>query len=178
MSAPRLSGPRVALVPVPRAVARAVADATDPGPALAGVGLTAAAGWPHGDSGDALRPLADHGDGAGAGGTWLVVEGDRVVGECGWRGAPGADGAVEVGYGLAAPSRGSGLGTEAVAVLCAWAERQPGVRLVTAEVLPGNEASLRLLARLGFVESGSHPPYLRLVRPSPGAPRPRGRHVC
>lgn len=173
----RLAGPRVALVPVPGAVARAVAGAEPVGPALAELGLRAGAGWPHEDSADALRPLSEHHSPEQTG-TWLVVVGDEVVGDCGWFGAPDGDGAVEIGYGLAAGHRRQGLGTEAVAVLAAWAEQQPGVRLVTAEVLPGNEASLRLLIRLGFTEQGSHPPYLRLVRAVPGLPRPRGRHVC
>jgi hypothetical protein len=62
-------------------------------------------------------------------------------------------------------------------------ERRPGVRRLTAEVLPGNEASVRLLHRLGFVEvDGGVPPHVRLARAAPGAPavRPRiaGRHVC
>ena len=172
---PRLSGPRVALVPVPHRVAVSVVAGT--APELAGLGLTAAPGWPHADTADALRPLAEHGA-PGDGGTWLITRAGEVVGDCGWFGPPGEDGAVEIGYGLAAPARRQGLGTEAVAVLAAWAEQQPGVRLVTAEVLVGNEPSLRLLWRLGFVEQGSHPPYLRLVRTAPGAGRPRGRHVC
>ncbi len=178
MSAPvRLAGPRVALVPVPHPVAVAVAGSLPVEPALAAADLRAAPGWPHVDSGDALRPLAEYGS-SGDTGTWLVVVDGEVIGDCGWFGPPDDAGVVEIGYGLAARSRGRGFGTEAVGVLAAWVEQQPGVRLVTAEVLPGNEASLRLLARLGFSEQGSSPPYLRLTRAAPGLARPRGRHVC
>lgn len=178
MTAPvRLAGPRVALVPVPHPVAVAVAASVPVEPALAVVGLRATVGWPHADSPDALRPVAEHGE-PGDGGTWLVVVDAEVIGECGWFGPPDDAGVVEIGYGLAVGARGQGLGTEAVAVLAAWVEQQPGVRLVTAEVLPGNEPSLRLLTRLGFREQHSHPPYLRLVRPALSHARPRGRHVC
>ena len=175
----RLAGPRVALVPVPREVAAAVGAHDLPAVRreLAAVGLVPGAGWPHSDTADALGGLAEHDSAVG---TWLVTLGGEVVGDCGWRGEPDADGTVEIGYGLAAPWRRQGLGTEAVGLLAAWAEQQPQVRLVTAEVLVGNEPSLRLLLRLGFWEHGSTPPYLRMVRPAPGAPRPvvRGRHVC
>ena len=177
----RLAGPRVALVPVPRALAVAACGHADEAAdqALAAVGLVAGHGWPHADTHDALVGAAVDPDPA-APGTWLVVVDGRVVGECGWRGRPDGDGVVEIGYGLAPPSRGQGLGTEAVAVLAAWTEVQPDVRLLAAQVLVGNEPSLRLLARLGFVEHGSAPPHLRLVRPAPGRPLPppRGRHVC
>lgn len=176
-SATRLAGPRVALVPVPHAVAVAALQHRPVDVDLADVGLRAGVGWPHADSLDALRPLAEHGA-PGDGGTWLVCLEGQVVGECGWSGPADDAGAVGIHYGLAVPVRRQGLGTEAVAVLAAWAEQQPGVRLVAAEVLPGNEPSLRLLHRLGFREQGSHAPYLRLVRPAPGAARPRGRHVC
>lgn len=171
----RLSGPTLTLVPVPHEVAVDVAAGRVPD--LVPHGLSAARGWPHADTPDALRPMAEHGA-PGDLGTWLIVRDGEVVGDCGWFGTPDAEGVVEIGYGLAGPSRRQGLGTEAVAVLAAWAEQQPGVRLVTAEALVGNEASLRLLARLGFTEQGSHPPYLRLVRPAPGMTRPRGKHVC
>ena len=164
----------MALVPVPPAVAVAVVagEAAD----LAPLGLRAGPGWPHDDTVDAVREIAETPDPPA--GTWLVCVDGQVVGDCGWRGPADAQGAVEIGYGLAAPSRRQGIGTEAVAMLAAWAERQPGVRLVTAEVLPGNEPSLRLLTRLGFYEYQSVPPYLRLVRPAPGAARPRGRQLC
>jgi RimJ/RimL family protein N-acetyltransferase len=57
---------------------------------------------------------------------------------------------VEIGYGLAAPYRGKGYGTEAVRVLADWVAAQPGVTAVTADVEVGNNASRRLLERLGF----------------------------
>ena len=178
---PRLAGPRVSLVPVDRDLARAVVqDPASAAAALHVLGLVPGRGWPHDGTGDALRPLAEHGEPGDGSASWLVCVGTEVVGDCGWRGRPDADGTVELGYGLAVPSRGRGTGTEAVALLAAWAEQQPGVRLLTAEVLVGNEASVRLLHRLGFVEQGSNAPYLRLVRPGPGARRGhvRGRHVC
>lgn len=191
MTLPRLSGPRVTLVPAPHAVALAVAEARDVGAALAALGLVAGPGWPHADSADALRPHAEHGDPGEPAGVWLVVDGDAVVGDCGLAGLVDAQGDQEIGYGLAPPARGQGLGTEAVAVLCAWVERRPGVRRVIAEVEVGNEASGRLLARLGFVRTPATPPYDRWVCPvevqqERGAPvgrrlpegRVTGRHVC
>jgi RimJ/RimL family protein N-acetyltransferase len=145
---------------VTAAVARAVVDGAEIplGP------LTAAPGWPHTDTADALRPHAEHGNGGEAYGTFLVVVDGQVIGDCGWFGPPDDAGDVEIGYGLAASARGRGLGSEAVALLCAWVERQPGVRQVTAEVLAGNEPSRRLLTRLGFAEEPAQPPYVRFVR--------------
>ena len=173
MTLPRLVGPRVALVPLPRPVASAVLSGHGLDDALAAAGMRAAPGWPHEDSPDAVRALAEHGD---ATPSWLVVVDGEVVGDCGWAGPPDADGTVEVGYGLAAPARGQGVGTEAVAVLLAWTQAQPGVRAVAARVRVGNEASRRLLRRLGFVEEPADPPWVRAVHGS--GSRIRGRHVC
>lgn len=175
MTLPRLVGPRVALVPVTLPVARAAMSEDGLAAALAVHGLRPGSGWPHADSADALRPLAEHG-GRDDDGGWLVCVDGEVVGDCGWRGGPDTLGDVLLGYGIAAPARGQGLGTEAVAVLCAWAESRPGARRLVADVLPGNEPSLRLLRRLGFVEERGDPPYLRLVRER--EQRLRGRHVC
>ena len=98
------------------------------------------------------------------------------------------DGDQELGYGLVDAAHGQGLGTEAVGALCAVLELRPGVRRLTAEVLPGNEPSVRLLHRLGFVEvDGGSAPHVLLARAAPGEPPVRGRrpagritgrHVC
>ena len=177
MTLPRLYGPRVALVPVPRPVAVAVVGGGVVGDALAPLRLSPGEGWPHTDTADALRPLAEHGADGDDGG-WLVVVDGAVVGDCGWRGGPDAAGDVLLGYGLAVPARGHGLGTEAVAVLCAWAQAQPGVRRLVAEVHVDNAASRRLLRRLGFAEEPDDPPWVRCVLEPGTSARIRGRHVC
>jgi ribosomal-protein-alanine N-acetyltransferase len=130
--------------------------ACTPKVAQAVIGLTAipvrhAPDWPHEDTPDALRPVADHPELAG--GTFLVVEDGVVVGDCGWFGPPDEDGEVEIGYGLAPSARGRGVATEAVRLLLDWVRTQ-GARTVRAEVLPGNEPSWQLLLRLGFEQVG------------------------
>jgi ribosomal-protein-alanine N-acetyltransferase len=165
---PRLSGEHVTLVPVPQPLAAAVLAGDSTG-ALAGMGLSPGAGWPHEDTLDAMRALGEHGR-PGDESEWLVTLGDMAIGECGWRGGPGPDGSAEIGYGLAAPYRGRGLGAEATGLLSTWAEQQPHVRRLVARVRPGNEPSWRLLVRLGFEPDGEEPPYIRFVRPAPPLP--------
>lgn len=155
---PRLESARLVLVPQTKTAARALLAGEDPG-------LPLAAGYPHADTFDALRMFVENG-GPDDGG-WFVVLADsgRVVGDVGTFGPPDGEGRVEIGYGLAAPFRCRGLGTEAVAALVDWLVTAPDVLCVTARVEVGNDASRRLLARLGFAlvdESGSH---WRLERP-------------
>ena len=172
LSARRISTPRLVLEPLRHEVAVAI---------VAGdlSGVRRGDGWPHADTLDGLRGFAEHGEAGGDGG-WLITLRDdgRVIGDCGWRGGPDAAGEVLLGYGLALPARGQGLGTEAVAVLCAWAERQPGVERLVAEVHADNAASRRLLRRLGFSEQADDPPWVRCVRGPGEQPRIRGKHVC
>jgi len=107
--------------------------------------LPTAPGWPHADTPAGLA-YADRGAW-----TWLIVDDDgRIAGECGVKGAPGAAGQVEIGYGLAGPSRGRGLGTRAVAALVEELRARPGVRRIEAQVVADNLASRRVLERAGF----------------------------
>ena len=131
----------ITLTPVTHELARQVLDG-DPS------GVEHVADWPHADTYDALRPLADHPEHTGPG-TFLVLLDGVVVGDCGWFGPAGEDGEVEIGYGIAPSARGRGHGTAAVSLLLTWV-RAHGAATVRAEVLPGNEPSLRLLAGLGF----------------------------
>ncbi len=118
--------------------------------------------WPHADTFDALRPLAEHPEHTGPG-TFLILRDQVVIGDCGWFGPPDEDGEVEIGYGLAPSARGHGYATSAVSLLLDWVAAQ-GARSVRAEVLPGNTASLRLLDRLGFQDVGEHAGHRVLVR--------------
>jgi ribosomal-protein-alanine N-acetyltransferase len=127
--------------------------------------VDAAPGWPHDDTLDGLRLDAEHARSDDETGFLVTLAATgQVVGDAGWKGGPDAAGRVEIGYGLARPYRGRGLGTELVGLLTAWVAAQPGVRVVAAEVLAGNEPSLRALAAHGYVVERVEPPYAWLVR--------------
>lgn len=130
-------------------------------------GLLCAPGWPTVDTPDALGAFVEHGDPSAFAGWLITRRGDgAVVGDCGWRGGPDVNGDVEIGYGLARPSRGQGIGTEAVGALVEWVIAQRNVRRVVAEVLVGNTPSRRLLERLGFTWTHDVPPYVWYALPS------------
>ena len=158
---PRLESSRLVLVPQTIDAARALLAGED-------CGLPLAEGYPHADTFDALRMFVEHG-GPDDGGWFVVLSddgGDRVVGDLGTFGPPDDDGLVEIGYGLAAPYRGRGLGTEAVGTFVDWLVTAPGVRVVVARVEVGNEASRRLLARIGFDLTGEAGGHWTLIRPA------------
>ena len=136
-----IAGEGLLLVPVP-------ADRVDA--VLAGdlYPFTAGPGWPRDDTEAALSFRAVRGM------TWLITVDGVVVGELGTKGPPDAAGAVEIGYGLAGPSRGRGVGTRAASLLVRWLLARDDVRRVIAHVDPVNEPSIRLLRRLGFTRTG------------------------
>jgi RimJ/RimL family protein N-acetyltransferase len=109
-----------------------------------------APGWPHDDTRAGLSFVY-------RGGVALLVIDDegRVAGECGTKAPPDADGMVEIGYGLAARSRGRGLGTAAVAALVERLRADPSVRRIEAEVHAHNIASQRVIERQGLVRVDS-----------------------
>ena len=85
---------------------------------------------------------------------WLIRRKDgKTVGDLCFKGR-GADGAVEIGYGILPEQQGCGYATEAVAAAVRWAAEQPGVLRVEAETEPGNRASQRVLEKCGFLPSG------------------------
>lgn len=110
---------------------------------------TAGRGWPHDDTAAALAFRAARGA------TWLIAAEGIVVGDIGTKGPPDTRGAVEIGYGLAAPSRGRGIGTRAAGLLVEWLLARPDVRRVVAHVDPANTPSARLLQRVGFTRVGT-----------------------
>ena len=79
---------------------------------------------------------------------------DRVIGKCGFKGPPGADGAVEIAYGLAPEHQGKGYATEAAAALVTYAFSHRQVRVVRAHTLPESNASGRVLTKCGFRRVG------------------------
>jgi RimJ/RimL family protein N-acetyltransferase len=80
--------------------------------------------------------------------------GRLVVGYINFHSRPDPDGAVEIGYTIAAEHRRRGYAREAVEALLGWAGREHGIRRFRASVAPSNEPSLGLLKSLGFVRTG------------------------
>jgi RimJ/RimL family protein N-acetyltransferase len=117
---------------------------------LTAAGLAAADGWPHDDTADGLAMAGKGGYPPG----WLVTVGGEVIGDIGTHGPVDEAGRVEIGYGLAAPSRGQGYGSEAVAAVTDWLLSQPGVRQVRAHTLTSNAPSRRVLEMAGFAYVG------------------------
>jgi ribosomal-protein-alanine N-acetyltransferase len=86
----------------------------------------------------------------------VLVEDDgsaRIVGSCGFHSPPERDGRVEIGYRVEPPWRRQGVASEAVRALFDWAHEH-GVDRFRASVSPGNVASLAVIGRLGFRQTG------------------------
>lgn len=62
--------------------------------------------------------------------------------------------AASIGYWLARPFWGKGLMTRVVGLYVPWLIAEYGVRRVSAQVLPENPGSVRVLEKNGFVEEG------------------------
>lgn len=79
---------------------------------------------------------------------------DTVVGTGGFKGPPGADGVVEIAYGVSPDYQGKGYATEAAQALTAYAFSSGKVRVVRAHTRPEPNASTRVLAKCGFRRIG------------------------
>ena len=77
-----------------------------------------------------------------------------VVGKGGFKGPPGADGVVEIAYGVAPDYQGKGYATEAAQALVAFAFSSGQVRVVRAHTFAKANASARVLAKCGFQHVG------------------------
>ena len=73
-----------------------------------------------------------------------------VIGSVGFKGAPDAEGMVEIAYGIVPAFRGKGYATEAAEAAVKFAFASDQVRLVRAHTLPTNSPSMQVLARCGF----------------------------
>ncbi len=101
---------------------------------------------------------------------WDESTGERLlVGDGGFRGPPAPDGSVEIGYSVLARFRKQGYATEAVKELVMWAFEHPQVKRVVAETLAENQASMRVLDKVGFaaVGDGSEKGLLRFEAVNP-----------
>ena len=90
--------------------------------------------------------------------------GDTLMASGGFKGPP-QNGTVEIGYSILPRFQGHGYATEMVRALIDWAFAQEGVLRIVAETTEDNTASMRLLHRVGFMETepAVEPGHMRLV---------------
>lgn len=77
----------------------------------------------------------------------------RIVGGCGFKSVP-IKGRVDLGYAVAPAAQGQGAATAALTLLCRLAF-DAGATSVLAEIVPDNLASMKVVQKCGFCQSGS-----------------------
>ncbi len=80
------------------------------------------------------------------------VKDELLIGGCGFKGAPTADGVVEIAYGIVPAYEGQGHATEAARLLVAYARSQSRVSRIIAHTKPERNASGKVLSKNGFVK--------------------------
>jgi ribosomal-protein-alanine N-acetyltransferase len=76
---------------------------------------------------------------------------ETVTGSCGFKDVP-LEGRVEIGYGVSSIYRKRGIATAAVRALLNLAFVSESVTEVVARIDPANEASIRVVQKIGFEE--------------------------
>lgn len=80
---------------------------------------------------------------------------DRLIGDCGFRSRVDEPALVDVGFTLDPSAQGRGYATEAIAELLRYLFEERGKHKVCADCDTRNDASWRLLERLGFRREGT-----------------------
>jgi ribosomal-protein-alanine N-acetyltransferase len=82
------------------------------------------------------------------------VADNTIIGQCAFVGPPGAEGMVEIAYGIAPGYQNRGHATEAARELIAYAIASGRVHIIRAHTLPQHNASTRVLRKCGFTLMG------------------------
>ncbi|MGF9908687.1 GNAT family N-acetyltransferase [Brevibacillus porteri] len=119
--------------------------------------LTLGKGWPDEDAMETIpkiiKALELTGEPTGFE-SWMIItkDGMKIIGDVGFKGAPNAEGEVDIGYGIIEAERKKGYAYEAAEGLANWALLQPDVKKITAKCLLDNKDSAKLLVKMGFTE--------------------------
>ncbi|MCF2486537.1 GNAT family N-acetyltransferase [Dyadobacter sp. CY347] len=83
----------------------------------------------------------------------IHVPDNMLIGSCGYKGEPDASGMVEIGYEIMPSHRLKGLGLELAKGLTEHALAQPGVHKILAHTVREENASVRILEKIGFKQT-------------------------
>lgn len=88
---------------------------------------------------------------------WAITvrDGDgSLIGTCGFNVWNRRNRSAEIGYDLMPDYWGRGIATEAVQRIISWGFKEMGLNRIQADAMVHNEASARVLEKLGFAEEG------------------------
>lgn len=121
--------------------------------------------WPTSDTKDILpiinSTLEKNGDPSGFE-FWMIVENEekKIIGDIGFHGKPNEAGEVEIGFGFVERQRSKGYGFEALTGMMNWLEHQEEVKVIKADCLIDNHASVRILEKSGMKEVFRNQSYI------------------
>lgn len=121
--------------------------------------------WPNKDTLDILPIIKEklsvlpEPDGFGA---WLFIDraDNIVIGDGGFKGPPGENHKIDIGYGIIEGRQRQGYAFEAVTALIKWGFSQDNVRKITANCLISNAPSHGLLLKAGMKEISRDDEYI------------------
>ncbi len=87
-------------------------------------------------------------------GIHLTESPDELIGTCGYNWWTRHNRCAEIGYDLHPDYWNKGIMTEALHALIGFGFQQMSLNRIEADVTPGNDASVRVLQKLGFQEEG------------------------
>ena len=89
-------------------------------------------------------------------GSYFIIHAEdrQLIGTGGYKGAPGEDGFVEIGYEIRHAYRNAGYATEAAMAFILFARRQAGINGVKAHTLPEENHSVKVLRKCNMEFKG------------------------
>jgi RimJ/RimL family protein N-acetyltransferase len=123
------------------------------------IGVHLSGQWPTQDTLDILhfiKDTLDENDEVDGFGVWMIVKKEDMtaIGDAGFKGGPDEAGAIEIGFGLIEAEQKKGYGYEAAKALMQWAAQLADVKMIKADCLLDNVASIHLLTKCGMHETG------------------------
>jgi RimJ/RimL family protein N-acetyltransferase len=123
------------------------------------LGITLNEKWPLSDTIDILYFLKDilkddTESETEAFGLWMIIRKKdmAIIGDIGFKGKPNSKFEVEIGFGIIDDEQKNGYGYESVSALLKWILQKDNVKLVKANCLLDNKASIKLLKKCGMKE--------------------------
>ena len=86
----------------------------------------------------------------------IMVDRERniAVGSISFHASPDVTGMIEIGLGVADAEQGKGFATEALRGMWDWVSNEPEVKLLRYTVSPTNLASMAIIRKFGFPQTG------------------------